>query len=126
MRSEITQRNIIFVILLTYLTLGIYGIYLYFAFNSELRRESIRENLVTEMKGPWLALFLALITFGIYGVYYIYKQAVVLDELGRKYNYKTFDPILILILVLFFGFGFILNIYSGSKIAELKMREYSY
>ena len=118
MRSEITQRNMIAVILLYFFTFGIYPIYLFFVFGSELRRETIRQNLTTRLTGPFTAFLLGIITFGIYLIYYLYKQAVAIEELGEKYNYSALPPILILLLAIFVGIGGILNVYSASEIAK--------
>lgn len=117
MRSEMTKRNFIAVILLYFFTFGIYAIYLFFAFGSELRRETIRQNCRTVLTTPLVAFLLGLITFGIYMIYYMYKQAVALEEIGKKYNYDSFSPVLIVLLAIFVGIGGILNVFSGSQIA---------
>lgn len=118
MRSEITRRNLVAVVILWFFTFGIYPIYAFFVFGYELRRETIRQNATTRLTSPVVALLLGIITLGIYLLYYVYKQAVALEEIGYKYNYTSFPPVLILLCAILLGIGGILNIYSGTMIAE--------
>lgn len=116
--NNLKERNIILVILFTIITFGIYGIYMYFVFNSEVQRQAEVENVQTKPRGPVMALLFAIITFGIYGVMYQYFIAKALKEIGDKHNYNTVDPILVVILTLFVGVGPYINIYSGSQLAK--------
>ncbi|MEG0685785.1 MAG: DUF4234 domain-containing protein, partial [Erysipelotrichales bacterium] len=80
---------------------------------------SINKNTNTELRTPITAFILSLLTFGIYGLYYIYKQAEVLNELGRKYGCSTLNPFIILLLTLLLGVGALLNVYSASNLSNI-------
>lgn len=121
--NYLKQRNLILVIILAIVTCGIYGLYLYFQFNSEVNKQAIADGVQTIPRTPLIAFLLSIITCGIYGIVYQYFVAKSLQEIGRKRNYEAVDPILVIILTIFVGVGGFLNIYSGSKIAELDANE---
>lgn len=116
--SYIKQRNVFVVFVLSLVTCGIYGIYLFFAFASELKRETTRQNVGIELADPVIALLLSIVTCGIYGIYYIYKQALAIELVGKKYNYIATSPIVVLIFTLLFGIGAYFNIYGASEVAK--------
>lgn len=117
MRSIIKERSIILVILFSIITFGIYSFVLYFIFGSELKAESDRQNTGVSLVDPFIAFLLSIVTCGFYGIYYIYMQASALERLGRKFGVMTIEPIVLIIFTLFFGVGFYINVYSGSKIS---------
>ncbi len=114
--TNLRERNIVLIIILSIATCGLYNIYLYFALGSEIRNEGIKygENIAD----PFVAFLLAIVTCGIYGVYYIYKQAATLKKIGDVNGVNVIDPILPLILSLLFGIGIWINSYSASELAK--------
>ncbi len=118
MGSYIKERNIFAVILLSMFTFGIYPIYLWFSFGSELRSESEQQRTPTQLTSVGVAFLLTLITFGIYGIYYIYQQSKVIKELGDSYGVIVLDPVVICILTLFMGIGYYLNVYYGTQVSQ--------
>lgn len=117
-RCELNERNILVVILLVWVTCGIYGFVLFFIFGEELRRETMNKNVGFELMSPIGAFFLSIITCGIYGLYYVYKQAEALQKIGARRNVSTVEPIVVLLLAIFFGIGLYFNVYSGSEIKK--------
>jgi hypothetical protein len=115
MNSYIIKRNVIIVVLLDIVTFGIYGLYLFFAFGSELKREVESEKIDVELTNPFIAFLLTLLTLGIYGLYYTYKQAEALEDLGMNFGYRTISRFFVLFLAIFFNIGRYLNIYSSSE-----------
>lgn len=115
MDSHIVKRNVLVVVLLNFVTLGIYGLYLFFAFGGELKAETTKEKVYIELTSPIVAFLLTIITFGIYGLYYTYQQAKALEYLGMNFGYRTFDRYVVLLLAFFFNIGLYLNIYSSSE-----------
>lgn len=115
MDSYIIKRNVVIVILLNIVTLGLYGLYLFFAFGSELKRETVKENIDVNLADPLVAFLLTLITFGLYGIYYTYQQAKALEYLGMNFGYRAVDRYVVLLLAIFFNIGSYLNIYSSSE-----------
>lgn len=116
--NQLQERNIVVVILLTILTCGIYGIYIFFVFNSEVQRQAQIEGVQTQPRGPGMALLLTIITCGIYGIVYQYFIAKALNEIGKKYNYDTMEPALVVVFTIFVGIGSYFNIYSGSELSK--------
>ncbi len=118
MSSYIKERNIFAVILLSMFTFGIYPLYLWFAFGSELRAESEQQRTPTQLTSVGVAFLLTLITFGIYGIYYIYQQAKVVKELGDSYGVVVLDPVVICIFTIFIGIGSYLNVYYATQVSQ--------
>lgn len=114
--TNLRERSIIVVILLSIVTCGIYNIFLYFALATEVKNEGIKygENL-TE---PIVAFLLTIVTCGIYGFYYVYKQGAILKKIGTVNNVSIVDPILPLLLTLLWGLGILVNAYSASELAK--------
>lgn len=113
------ERNMITVVLLYIFTFGVYPLYLFFVFSNEVSKAAIYEGVRTQPRTPLVAFLLSLITFGIYGIVYQYFIAKSLQEIGRKHNYETMDPTLVVILTIFFGIGVLVNVYSASEISKM-------
>ncbi len=113
--SNLRERNIAMVIILSLVTCGIYNIYLYFALATEIKNEGIKygENLTS----PIVAVLLSIVTCGIYALFYIHKQAVILKKIGDTENVQVPDPIIPLICTVFLGIGIWINANSASNIA---------
>ncbi len=112
------RRDLVGVILLTFVTCGLYSIYLYFAMGSEIVDQSLRDDTETKPTSIGVAFLLTIVTFGIYGVYYIYVQAKALQEIGAKRNVSTLDPIVVLLLAIFLGFGMYFNVHNANNIVK--------
>ncbi|WOO87954.1 DUF4234 domain-containing protein [Mollicutes bacterium LVI A0039] len=117
--SYFKQRSLVSVILLYIFTCGIYAIYMFFQFGTEVRNQAIKEGTLTVPKSPGIAFLLTIVTCGIYGIFYLYSISKAVSEIGAKYNYVVMDPALILIIHIFTGVGFIVNIYYASEIAKI-------
>lgn len=113
------ERNMVAVVLLYIFTFGIYPIYLFFVFNSEVNRQAIMEGVQTQPRTPLVAFLLSIITCGIYGIVYQYFVAKSIQEIGRKRGYESMDPTLVVILTIFFGIGALVNVYSASEISKM-------
>lgn len=115
--SYLKERNLFVAVLLVFVTCGLYALYLWIVAFGEVKAEANRHNI--ELGDPVIALLLGLVTCGIYSIYYMYKVAEANYELGLKYNYKTIDPIAVLILTIFVGIGLYVNVYSASKLGKV-------
>ncbi len=115
----LVKRDILMVILLSIVTCGLYNIYLFFAFGSELKNQSDSDRTQTELTSPIVALLLGIVTCGIYSIFYTYKQALALQEIGAKRNVTAMDPTIVLIFSVFFGAGMYLNYYSANQVITL-------
>lgn len=74
------ERSIFAMILLTIITLGLYMIYWYIAFQSELKEET------DEGFGGFMHLIVTILTFGIYGLVWQYKAGKRLAMQGASDN----------------------------------------
>ena len=76
-----TNRKVWKIWLLSFLTLGIYGVVVMFAMAKETNISCAEDGKHT--RGFWGAIFLSIITLGIYGFVWYYKWA------NREYEYLT-------------------------------------
>ena len=76
-----TNRKVWKIWLLSFLTLGIYGVVVLFAMAKETNISCAEDGKHT--RGFWGAIFLSIITLGIYGFVWYYKWA------NREYEYLT-------------------------------------
>ena len=90
---EIKNRNIAVCIILSIVTLGIYGIYWFIKMTDE--SNALAPNNATTSGGK--AFLLTLVTCGIYGIYWVYKLG---NKMGEM-NGGNDQGILFLILSLF-------------------------
>ena len=74
-----TKRSIVSLVLLMIFTFGIYALYWYFKFHSEIR-EASGEGASGGLH------FLGLFTFGIYPIYWVYKTSKRIARLGGEDN----------------------------------------
>lgn len=72
------KRNIFVMILLTFVTLGIYQLYWTISFQSQLKKTT------GEGFGGWGHFFMLLFTFGIYNIYWQYAAGTRLAKLGAN------------------------------------------
>lgn len=105
MMTNLKKRDILIMLVLTFVTCGIYGIYWYFVAISELNDEMNRIFPQEKTINPVIAFLLGMITCGIYPVYaaYIWTQQV--KQLGDYYQVQTTEPILTFLLWLCWGVG---------------------
>lgn len=76
-----TNRKVWKIWLLSFLTLGIYGVVVMFAMSKETNISCAEDGKHT--RGFWGAILLSIITFGIYGLVWYYKWA------NREYDYLS-------------------------------------
>ncbi|MDE3257635.1 MAG: DUF4234 domain-containing protein [Gemmatimonadota bacterium] len=94
------RRSIVAGILLSLVTLGIYGLYWQYKQMATLDAWLGRNEF-----SFWLWFFLSIITCGIFGIYYEYKMATGINEVQDD-NDLTYDSNLPVICVLVAIFGF--------------------
>ena len=94
------KRNIVTGILLSLITVGIYGLYWQYKQMATLNAYLTRYEFSF---WPWF--FLSIITCGIYGIYYEYKRANGINNVQTDNN-LVFDSNLPIICVLLAIFGF--------------------
>ena len=76
---EIKNRNIVVCILLSIVTLGIYGIYWFIVMTDESNALAPKNKTTSGGK----AFLLSLVTLGIYGIYWIYKLGNKVGEMSN-------------------------------------------
>ncbi len=118
MNTYLKERNIFVVIIVTLLTFGLYGLFVWVVFGAELKAEAEWQKTEVQLGSPVVAFLLGLCTFGIYMIYYTYKQAQVLQELGGQVRVQVLDPVIVCMLTIFVGIGNLINIYHGTVIAQ--------
>lgn len=89
------KRSILAMILLTIITLGIYGLYWYISFQVQLKKET------GDGFGGWGHFFMSLITFGIYSIYWNYAAGKRLAKLGAE------DHSIIYLILALIGFSWL-------------------
>lgn len=92
------------IIVLTFLTLGLSGVY-YFIKTAQEIKQFDEEN---KLMDPKLALLLSVPTFGIYIVYYVYKLGRVLEQ---KLNQRNLANQLVFVLSFIFSTVMFRNLY---------------
>ena len=75
---QIKNRNIAVCIILSIITLGIYGLYWFVVMTDE--SNALAPNNATTSGGK--ALLLTIVTLGIYGIYWVYKLGNKMSEMG--------------------------------------------
>ena len=95
------KRSIGIMVLLFFVTLGIYAIVWQCKFQGELK------NKTGEGMGPWGHFFASIFTFGIYSIIWSFLAGKRLVKAGASSDFS----ILYLILTLCFGIGSIINMF---------------
>ena len=70
-------------IILTYITCGFYGIYLYYKIARDVNNMAEKEGKEKVM-GYIPAVLLACVTFGIYGIYWMYKFCCLQHDIAQS------------------------------------------
>lgn len=96
-----TLRSPLMVVLLSFVTCGIYGLYWLYKTSTELKYALRNDN------NPSLDLILIFVTCGIYHIYLLYRNGKQLLTLQRRFNLPENDTSLINLLLGIFGFGII-------------------
>lgn len=92
-------KSPLMVVLLSFITCGVYGFIWLYQTSSELKYVLRNDN------NPVLDLILCLVTFGIYYIYLMYRNAKQLVEVQKRFNLTENDVRLINVLLCIFGFG---------------------
>lgn len=95
------ERSGVTVLLLTFVTCGIYGLIWKYQTTDELRIASGDESIK-----PGLDLVLAFVTCGIWAIYTDYRNAKKLNDMLRALGSSRSDQSTIIILLWVFGLGF--------------------
>ena len=100
--AALTERSPVTVILLTFVTCGIYALIWKFQTTDELRVASGDESIK-----PGMDLLLALVTCGIWAIYTDYRNAKKCYELSQQHGLNRSDQSTIVILTVLLGVGIV-------------------
>ena len=98
----IKQRSVAMVIILTFITCGIYGLFWMYAITEELSHATNDPNF----SGAKALIFL-LLTCGIYGLFWYYAVGQKIAEMQRQHNMLIKDNGVLYIVLTIFGLGII-------------------
>lgn len=96
-----TERSPVMVILLTFITCGIYGIYWLYMTSGELQGAMRNDN------NPGLDILLGLVTCGLYFIYLNYRNGKQLAMFQKRFMLPENDVSIVNLILVIFGFGFI-------------------
>lgn len=96
------KRSIILYIILSFITLGFWGIVWFFKLASDLSRLRPQDNI-----SPLRDFFLSLITFGLYSIYLMYKFPISIHKEEKKQNLATTDFSVVSVILTVLGMGII-------------------
>lgn len=100
--DESKNRSPILVVLLSFITCGIYGLYWIYKISEEIQEESRTEETVS----PGIEVLLCLVTFGIYTFFWYYKYGKKIYEIQTERNIEPADDnAVIYIILMVFGLG---------------------
>lgn len=97
----IQQRNVILVLLLSFITCGIYGLFWQYSISNELKSEVPESNL-----NPGLDVLLSLLCFP-YVYYWYYKASKAAYQAELNCGMRGNDNAILNILLLVFGLGIV-------------------
>lgn len=114
--STLSTRSIVFAVIVSLITFGIYGLYWFVKMTNEIHTLAGQK---TSASGIW-ALVFSFITFGIYGFYWVYKMGETLNmaKRNRGLHAASSDTIIYLLFSLF-GLGIISVILMQSTMNTL-------
>lgn len=95
------KRGVLLSIVLTFVTLGIYGIFWMANLSNDI------SDYLNEENEGWKEVFFSIITCGIYALYWNYKKGKQIADAQEKAGIRATDNSLIYLLIGFVGFGFI-------------------
>jgi hypothetical protein len=96
------DRNVILVLVLSFVTCGIYGIIHWFLVAGEINRHSGEEKL-----NPAMDLLLAIVTCGLWTIYMCYKYPRALYEMEVAEGQQATDNSVICLVLGLVGLGFV-------------------
>jgi hypothetical protein len=96
------QRNIVLTLLLSFITCGIYSLYVRYELGSELNAHARRSLL-----SPGLDIFLGIITCGLWFIYVDYHYAQELKNICEEERSPVQDVSLLCLLLTLFGLGWV-------------------
>lgn len=101
-RVIVPERNIIFALLLSLLTCGIYGLYWFITMTDE-------SNKVSGNTAPsgGMAFLFSLLTCGIYTIFWNYKMGQKMYQAGKMHGKDISDNSVIYLILSLFGFGIV-------------------
>lgn len=79
------KRDVMISVILTIVTIGIYGWYWIYKLNEDVNRQSYEQYPTPSST----VLILSICTLGIYGIYWCYKAG---QQLDRAYQYRGWQP----------------------------------
>lgn len=96
------KREPMMVVLFTFLTCGIYGIFWWYTTITEIKNALGREDI-----NPGMELLLAIVTCGIYGIYIHYKYPQLMLEMQDRAGRPRNDISMTSLLLAIFGLGIV-------------------
>lgn len=89
------NRSIAISILLSIVTLGIYGIYWMYKLNDEVAAEAGKPPIIS----GGLLILLSIVTFGIYLLYWCYKQGEFIDQIQVNHGQMASNQAVLYLLL---------------------------
>lgn len=109
------ERNIATCIILSIVTLGIYGIYWMVVLNDETKAAAKDDQFVT----GGVAFLLTLVTCGIYGIYWCYKMAELSAKAQENAGVTVKDNKIIYLLLALFGLSIVVYALMQNDLNEI-------
>jgi len=110
------QRNIGVCIILSIVTLGIYGIYWFICLNDDV--VSLSEGKAYNTSGE-IAFLLSFVTCGIYGYYWAYEMGKSMYIVNRENNEYASDNSILYLVLHFLGLGIVTYALVQNEINKL-------
>ena len=95
------ERNSIVVLLLAFLTCGIYGLYWEYVADCTLQKKGFLQN------SPVLDIILCLLTCGLYNIYLLYRISKQIAEIQLREDVMVDDQSVLCVILSIFGFGIV-------------------
>ena len=102
--NKVQERNIVTCIILSIVTLGIYGIIWYINLVNDTNRVCNDEH---SSQSGGMVFLLTLITCGIYGIIWFYNAGKRLEKAGKKYGKEISDNSVVYLIVNIVGLGIV-------------------
>ena len=100
--TNVSKREILTCILLTFVTCGIYGLYWFVKLTDESNEIS-----GSDAASGGLAIVYTLLTCGIYNFYWNYKMGQKLTDAGKRYGVEIADNSVLYLVLSLFGLGIV-------------------
>ena len=103
----VKRRSIFMIIILSFITCGVYLVYWFMAISSEIYASLNKEDI--SYNTGILDLLLTIITCGIFLLFWFYKQGQQVTKLGKRYNVSIENKSILYLILCFLFIGFFIN-----------------